>query len=120
MLALRGWKNAPYARCKQCGLQPQGGSEDELRSVYFSLGRIGDSGDRDALLTELQECSNAIRAGETTHFSPDDLKNLEMQRDQFRSIRYSQVWAAVFRLFLPAFIFLSILWIIVAILRFRN
>jgi hypothetical protein len=111
------WKKAPYSKCPSCGLKPQPGSDDEIKSVYLSLGRFEDADDRKNYGDELEELATRIKTHASIDFDAADLRRLEEQRGLVRSTSPKQAWLAIFRFFLPAILFLLALALLVFLLK---
>jgi hypothetical protein len=111
------WKSAPYARCKHCNFKPAPGTDEELQSVYLSLGRFGERDDIRVSKEELNHLSNIIRAGGVLEFPGSEIARLKTERSEFRSVRYRHVWLTIMRLFLPGLFLLGVLWVLIYFLR---
>lgn len=101
-------KGAAFKKCRNCGFAPK--DEDaRVRSLYLSTGRFdgvrkGGRGYRE----ELDRIGAAIQAGSAPAFETAELERL---RDEL-GVPASAVWRYLFRLFLPAIIFIAILFAI--------
>ena len=111
------WKNAPYARCRICNFQPEVGSDDELKSVYLSLGRFRDARQRKAYFQELEMIATRLKRDGVIDIDSSEVERLRGERKLFRSVSYRQVWSAVFRTVLPGVLFLAALWGVIWLLR---
>lgn len=111
------WKKAPYAKCGSCGFQPSSGSEEEIKSVYLSLGRFEEGSDRKDYLEELSRLAGRIKNHEAIGFEATELQRLEEQRRLVRSASPKQAWLAILRLFLPAIWFLLALSLLIILLK---
>ncbi len=110
-------KRAPWRRCRRCGLDPSGDPEALVRSVYLSTARFDAPDDRRAWGAALDAVGARIEAGTPPEFDAGELRRLRAQRDAVRRAPASAVWGAVFRLFLPALVFLATLFGAVLLLR---
>jgi hypothetical protein len=114
------WKNAPYSKCQSCGFQPRPGSDDEIKSVYLSLGRFEDASDRKDYVNELRELASQIQNQAPITFDEAELYRLQQQRRLFQSASSKQAWLAMLRLFLPAIWLLLGLALLVLWLKMRQ
>ncbi len=111
-------KRAPYEQCGHCEFDPSQNEDDLVKSVYLSLGRYEDDADIRRYEGELVLMGRALREGDKLiDYDPEELSRLRAQKQLLDSIPPSAVWGAVFRLFLPAVIFLGVLWFLVYLLR---
>ena len=111
-------KRAAYQRCGHCEFDPSQNGDDLVKSVYLSLDRYEGDDDRRRYEGELVLMGRALReGGELIDYEPAELSRLRAQKQLVDSIPPRAVWDAVFRLFLPAVIFLGILWLVVYLLR---
>jgi len=111
------WKSAPFAGCSACGFVPKPGSDDELKSVYLSLGRYDNGGEREKYRAQLCEMAGTIASGGSISFDAKEIARLSEQRNQFRSASTSAAWLAVMRFFLPAVLFLGALVLLIIFLK---
>lgn len=105
-------KEKPWQTCSNCGFTPEG--EDLVQSTYCSVLRFTDDPDREtAYQNEIIQMSEAIQAGKRLTFDQAELQRL---RDliEFTEAGSPSVWGVLFRIFLPAIIFLAILYAILA------
>ncbi len=112
-------KRTPWRRCRRCGLDPSGDPETLVRSVYLSTARFEAPDERRAWAATLDAVAARIEAGTPPEFGDGELRRLRAQRDAVRRVPASAVWRAVLRLFLPALVFLAILFGAVLLLRSR-
>lgn len=110
-------KRRPWRKCGQCGLDPSDDEELLVQSVYLSVERFEDGGDRRRYGKELDDLTVRIRAGESPSFDPEVLNRLRKQKRLVESVPSSAVWGAVFRLFLPAIVVVVILVVIIVLRR---
>jgi hypothetical protein len=111
-------KKSPYAQCPACGFEPRNDA-DLVKSVYLSVGRFEDGDDQARYATQLIDLSSALRAGGSVEYVSSELSRLSQQLTQVRSVSPSAAWGTVARLFLPALLFLALLWGVVWLLRSR-
>jgi len=111
------WKRASYSKCPNCGFQSATGSEEELKSVYLSLERCGQTDERDRYVQELTEFASIIKNGQTIKYDSVTMQRLDAQRRAFRSISFKSAWYAILRLFLPGLLFLAVLSAVVWLLK---
>ena len=108
-------KGAPWHKCRKCGLVPSG--EVLVKSVYCSTGRFdGDEVRSEAYRDELCRMQKELRQGEEIEYDATDLKRLKEQGTLIDELATARVWGAVFRFFLPAIIFLAVIYTLLYIL----
>lgn len=110
-------KKRPWKKCSNCGLDPAHDEDALVKSVYLSVERFEDGGDRRRYSKELDDLTVRIRAGESPSFDPEVLNRLRKQKRLVESVPSSAVWGAVFRLFLPAIVVVVILVVIIVLRR---
>ena len=85
--------------------------------MYLSLGRYENDDDIRRYEGELVLMGRALREGdELIDYDPEELSRLRAQKQRVDSIPLTAVWGAVFRFFLPAIIFLGVLWFLIYLL----
>jgi hypothetical protein len=106
------FKDAPWAKCARCGFTPEG--EDLVKAAYCSVWRFSDDPDEEvAYEDELSRMSEAIQAGQGIIFDDAELQRLREVID-FLEAGSPGVWKTFLRFLLPALIFLTLLYSIVA------
>lgn len=101
------WKSNPLDRCSSCGFVPHPGSDDEVKSVYLSVGRFEDEDERNQYKSELGKIRDSIRSGKAISFDENEMVRLKEQRHFIRSTSPASAWKAVLKLFLPAVLILA-------------
>ena len=108
-------KTKPWHKCRKCGLVPSG--DNLIKSVYCSTGRFDDDDDRsEAYIDQLLKMQKALRQGESIEYDQADLERLKEQEMLIDGLASAKVWGAVFRFFLPAILFLAVIYLLVFIL----
>jgi hypothetical protein len=110
-------KRRPWRKCARCGLDPALDEELLVQSVYLSVERFEDGGERQRYRKELGELAQRMRAGERPAFDQRELARLRKQRRLVASVPFSAVLGALFRLFLPAIVVIAILVAIILVRR---
>lgn len=111
-------KRTAYQRCGHCAFDPAQNEDALVKSVYLSLGRYEDEDDRHRYREELALMGRALReGGDPIDYDLAELSRLLAQKRLLDSIPPSAAWGVLFRFFLPAVIFLGILWLVVYLLR---
>ncbi len=106
-------------QCRLCGFDPSNSDDDEVKSVYLSVGRFAcdDAEVQQAYREELQVIAGRIQSGKSVDYDAQELDRLRVQKEMVESVPAMAVWGAVFRLFLPALIFLAILGLVNVLLK---
>jgi hypothetical protein len=108
-------KEAPWRKCRKCGLSPLG--DDLAKSVYCSLGRFNNDEDQSAQESELKSLSTILKQGGTIDYNTTELERLKLQQTQVGSVSWTTIMFYLFRVFLPAILFLTLLFLLVAYLK---
>lgn len=103
-------KTAPWKKCQNCRFDPSKNEDDLVKSVYLSSGRYEDQEKQKKYMHELDNIGELIKNGQSPSFDSDDLERLREQKHDVESISLLTVFKTLFRLFLPAIIFLAILY----------
>lgn len=113
------WKSAPYKKCKKCGFDPRKNEIELVKSVYLSLGRfpaeVAEEVDYHATLTKIRA---QIKRGEAIIYEPGEIERLRQEFDAFKKTPVSAAWQAIIKLFMPAFVFVGILMLILLIIKY--
>ena len=88
-----------------------------VRSVYLSVGRYDDPAEQERYSQELVLVKRAIREGGTINYELAELQRLRDQLHSVRSVSSAAIFGALFRLFLPAILFLAALYLLLYIIR---
>ena len=108
-------KKLPWQKCRECGFAPEG--EDLVRSVYLSVGRYRDVQVQERYTQDLTQIRAQIRNGQAVEFDEAELDRLRKERVKLESVPAHAVWMALLRFFLPALLFLGLLFAFAAWLR---
>lgn len=111
------WKSNSLDCCSSCGFAPSPGSDDEVKSVYLSVGRFEDGDERRQYRKDLGSIRDAIRSGTAIKFEENEMGRLKQQRQTFRATSTVSAWKAVLKLFFPAVLTLAGLLALVFLLR---
>lgn len=111
------WKRHPARACRRCGLDPRRDGETLVKSVYLSTGRFDAPEDRAAYREELKRASSELAAGTPVQFDERELERLRHERAAVNQVPLRAVYGALGRLFLPAVLFLAVLYGLIFLLR---
>lgn len=81
-----------------------------MKSVYLSTGRFASARRRVRYRGELAGIGRQISEGQTPRYLETELERLRAQRRLAESVPMRLVWGALARLFLPAVLFLAVLY----------
>lgn len=111
------FKNAPWKTCSRCHLDPTQREGDLLRSVYLSVGRFADPEEQKRYRETLVEIARGIEGGQLPEFDAAELERLRKEKVLVDSVPARAVWGAVIRMFVPAILFLLLLFLVLLLLR---
>ncbi|HVR39062.1 MAG TPA: hypothetical protein VMU84_08190 [Thermoanaerobaculia bacterium] len=109
-------KKRPWARCSRCGFDPSRDEMSLVKSVYLSTERYDDVDDQERYEGELRRLSGTIREG-SLEYDANELDRLRKQKRDVEDVRPLNV---LFRIFLPALLFLGGLLALLLLLRYAN
>jgi hypothetical protein len=117
-------KNKLYHKCGGCGFDPTADDQSLVKSMYLSTGRFvtGEETEEEyesqkTYSIELDDIAEQIKNGRSVEYDQNELTRLQEQLSLVRSIPFTTVRGAVVRIFLPAFVLLGVLLLIISILR---
>ena len=87
--------------------------EARIKSIYLSTARFSDADSSNPYREELQKLSEAIARGEPVQFDQSELVRLGSIADVVEQVSWTGVLRYLARLFLPAAIALTGLWLLV-------
>lgn len=107
-------KKQPWQKCPRCGFDPSTDEAGLVKSVYLSTGRYEDPDDQSRYEIELRRIAEAIKNGRNVEY---DAAELERLRQQEQAVEHFSPWGPLFRLFLPAILFIGALVVVYLVLR---
>jgi len=110
-------KSRTWEKCSVCGFDPRGDEIAMAKSVYLSVGRYEEEVDRTRYANELDAIGQTIRDGVIIEYDQAELERLLAQKKAFDRIPMTSVWSAVFRFFLPGFLFIGTLFFLFLLIR---
>ena len=118
-------KGAPYRRCRHCGLDPTSDDLSLVKSVYLSTSRYVTGEETEDEIRnqreyskELDGIADRLSRGDRIEYDEEELARLKENLDLMRSVPRAAVWGAVFRTFLPGFLFVAAIWLLYVLLQF--
>jgi hypothetical protein len=107
-------KQAPWLKCLECGLTPEG--EDLVKSTYCSVWRFTDDAELESQYeAELRDMSVALRGQQQLVYDEIELDRVR-ELVSFVEKGSPGVWIWLIRMFLPAIILLSFLYLLLYLL----
>ena len=110
------WKGEPWSGCPKCGRTPGSNTEEEIKSVYLSLGGF-DGGNVKDHRKALGKISEEIIRGEQVEYDDVELERLREQRRMVGQVKNKDIAAFLFKLVFPGLAFLIFMWLLVHFIR---
>jgi len=102
-------KHSAWKTCGNCGLDPNGDTNDLIKSVYMSIGRYEDADERQAeWQRELEHIGNVINNGGFPEYEELELKRLNEQRIMIENTQLPSVTVILLKIFWPGIVFILI------------
>jgi hypothetical protein len=108
-------KKLPWNKCRRCSFLPK--DDDLVKSVYCSIGRFDEPDDAADYEKELEEMSSALARGEPIVYDEAELERLREQRRLVGSVRGPDLLLALFRIFLPAILFIAVMLLLIMLFK---
>ena len=102
-------KKKAYHECPMCAFDPKSDHMSLVKSVYLSVWRYESPKEQGAYAIELDDIGEKLGKGDQVEFDSAELEHLSQQKQMVDSVSRMQVYGALFRFFLPAFVLLAIL-----------